>query len=138
MPLPKGNNRKDCISKSYNEMIAAGKPKEQATAAALNHCNKIYGGIPMKKKVKKEIEELSINIEETLEDIFSNKKELEKQKKFIQKAIKKPGSFTDWCKKQGYNGVTEECIKKGLKSKDKKVQARAKLAIALRNIAKKK
>ncbi len=25
------------------------------------------------------------------------------------------GSFTRWCKKQGYNGVTQACIKKGLK-----------------------
>jgi len=36
-----------------------------------------------------------------------------KIKKWIQKAIKNPGSFTAWCKRQGYKGVTVECIKKG-------------------------
>lgn len=40
--------------------------------------------------------------------------------KWLQKASKRmkkkgtEGSFTRWCKKQGFNGVTQACIKKGL------------------------
>ena len=37
-----------------------------------------------------------------------------------QKPIKikksKEGSFTSWCKNQGYDGVTQECISKGRKA----------------------
>ena len=35
-----------------------------------------------------------------------------RKKKWIQGAIKKPGSFTAYCKGKGYAGVTEECIAK--------------------------
>ena len=35
------------------------------------------------------------------------------------------GSFTAWCKKQGFDGVTDECIKKGKQSKNKKIRKKA-------------
>lgn len=61
-----------------------------------------------------------------------------KIKKWIQKAIKNPGSFTAWCKRQGYKGVTAECIKKGLASKNPTIRRRAALAKTLRKMTKKK
>ena len=48
----------------------------------------------------------------------SNKKK--SNKKWMQKAAKRmerkgtEGSFTRWCKKKGYGGVTSACIKAGL------------------------
>ena len=38
------------------------------------------------------------------------------------------GSFTDWCKKHGYNGVTKDCIEKGKKAKDKRIRKKATFA----------
>jgi hypothetical protein len=40
----------------------------------------------------------------------------------------KIGSFTDWCKKQGFDGVTKKCIAKGKKSKDKRIAKKATFA----------
>jgi len=41
------------------------------------------------------------------------------KKRWIQKVVNSPnfkkGSFTAWCKRQGFGGVTCECIRKGLK-----------------------
>ncbi len=61
-----------------------------------------------------------------------------KDKSWIQKAIKKPGAFTEWCKRQGFDGVTEKCIELGCKDKNKKIRARACLAKTLRKFAKRK
>ena len=60
-----------------------------------------------------------------------------KKKNWIPKDLKK-GTFTEYCKKQGYKGVTNECIKKGLKSKNPKTRSRAKFAKAARSMAKKR
>lgn len=38
------------------------------------------------------------------------------------------GTFTKWCKKQGYKGVTKECINKGLKSKNPAIRKKANFA----------
>lgn len=44
-----------------------------------------------------------------------------KKKKWMQKAARSMkrrgtvGSFTRWCKKQGFRGVTNECIRRALK-----------------------
>jgi hypothetical protein len=52
-------------------------------------------------------------------------------KKFIQQAFKKfkakgtAGSFTRWCKASGFDGVTNDCIKAGKKSKSLKTRRRA-------------
>jgi len=48
--------------------------------------------------------------------------------------IKKPGSFTKYCKSKGYKGVTCACIREGLKSKNPLTRKRANFA---RNFAKK-
>lgn len=40
----------------------------------------------------------------------------------------KEGSFTAWCKRQGFNGVTEECIRKGLASSNPAIRKKANFA----------
>jgi hypothetical protein len=63
----------------------------------------------------------------------------EKKKKWIQKAAVRmqkkgtEGSFTAWCKRQGFAGVTAECIAKGLKSRDPSIRRKANFA---RNVRK--
>lgn len=60
-----------------------------------------------------------------------------KNSRWMQRANKRmerkgtKGSFTRWCKKQGYNGVTEACIKKGLKQGGK-IAKKAQFAKAAR------
>ena len=61
-----------------------------------------------------------------------------KKKKWIKGAIKKPGSFTAWCKRKGYKGVTAECIAEGKRSKDSTTRKRANLAQTLRGMSRKK
>jgi len=58
------------------------------------------------------------------------------EKKWIQTAIEKPGSFTKYCKSLGFKGVTEECIRKAKRSKDPTIRKRAYLAGTLRKINK--
>lgn len=60
------------------------------------------------------------------------------KERWIQGAIKKPGSFTAYCKRKGHKGVTEECIREAMKSKNPKTRARARLAKTLRKMAKKR
>lgn len=40
------------------------------------------------------------------------------------------GSFTAWCKRQGYKGVTASCICRGLRSKNKAIVKKATFAKA--------
>lgn len=40
----------------------------------------------------------------------------------------KEGSFTAWCKRQGFEGVTQECIAKGLKSDNPDIRKKANFA----------
>ena len=42
--------------------------------------------------------------------------------------VKKPGSFTAYCKKKGYKGVTQACIEEGKRSSNPKTRKRATLA----------
>lgn len=64
--------------------------------------------------------------------------------KWMQKASKEmekegtKGDFTAYCKSLGYDGVTDECIEKALKSGDKKRVKQAEFAKAARSVAKKK
>lgn len=58
------------------------------------------------------------------------------KRKWIQSAIKKPGSFTAYCKRKGYSGVTQKCIEEGKRSKNPKTRRRAYLAGTLRKISK--
>lgn len=66
------------------------------------------------------------------------RKSSKKKDKWIQGAIKHPGSFTAWCKKQGFSHATEACIKKGEKSSNPTIRKRATLAKTLKGLAKKK
>ena len=61
-----------------------------------------------------------------------------KKKKWIKGAIKKPGSFTAFCKSKGHKGVTDECIRMGLASKNPTIRKRAQLARTLRGMKKRK
>ena len=56
--------------------------------------------------------------------------------KWIQKAVKKKGAFTAYCKRKGYKGVTKECIREGLHSKDDTTRRRARLAAFFKQLAK--
>ena len=42
--------------------------------------------------------------------------------------IKHPGVFTDWCKKQGFDGVTCECVCKAMSTNDPTLHKRANFA----------
>ena len=42
--------------------------------------------------------------------------------------IKHPGAFTDWCKQQGFGGVTCDCICKAMATNDKTLHKRASFA----------
>jgi len=58
--------------------------------------------------------------------------------KWIQKTKMKKGKFDEYCKRKGYSGATNECIKEAIKSKDKTVRKRANLAKTLKKLRKKK
>jgi len=61
-----------------------------------------------------------------------------KKRRWIQEAIKKPGAFTEWCRRQGFSGVTRECIEKGKRSSNPTTRRRAYLAETLRKLSKKR
>jgi hypothetical protein len=61
-----------------------------------------------------------------------------KKKKWMQDAVKHPGSFTTYCKKRGYDGVTQECINEGKHSSDLTTRKRATLAETFKKANKKK
>lgn len=52
----------------------------------------------------------------------------QKKKSKIKIKPSKVGTFTAWCKKQGYNGVTSACIAQGLKSKSAAIRKKANFA----------
>ncbi len=58
-----------------------------------------------------------------------------RKKNWIQQAIKKPGAFTEWCRRQGFSGVTRECIEKGKRSSNPTTRRRAVLAETLRKLS---
>lgn len=59
-----------------------------------------------------------------------------KEKKWIQKAIKKEGAFTSWAKRKGLS--MSEAIREGKKSKNPTIRRRAVLAETLRKLAKRR
>lgn len=61
-----------------------------------------------------------------------------KKKNWIQEAIRNPGAFTAYCKRKGYDGVTEACIHEGLTSPNPTIRRRARFARKLRKLAKSK
>lgn len=64
--------------------------------------------------------------------------------KFMQKArasMKKRGtvgSFTAFCRRLGFRGVTNECIRRGLKSRSASIRKKAAFAKAARTVARKR
>lgn len=64
------------------------------------------------------------------------------ENRWIQKAIKKPGAFTAWCKRQGFSGATESCIEKAIavakRTGNKTLLRRAYLARTLKRLAKRR
>lgn len=62
-----------------------------------------------------------------------------KAKKWIAGATpgKTEGTFTSYCKRQGFKGVTQQCVQKGLASSNPTTRKRAQLAKTLRKIGKK-
>jgi len=61
-----------------------------------------------------------------------------KDRKWIQKAIKKPGAFRAWCKSRGYEKVTQACIEEGKRSSNPTIRRRAVLAETLSRLRKRK
>lgn len=81
-----------------------------------------------KKKYKlKPIEKKSIS-----ETVLSKHKS--GGKNWIQGAVKKPGSFTAYCKSKGYDGVTNSCISEGKNSSNPLTRKRATLAQTFRKM----
>ena len=56
-----------------------------------------------------------------------------RKRKWIKGAIKKPGSFTAYCRGKSYGGVTGACISEAIKAGGK-VAKRAHLARTLRGM----
>ena len=69
---------------------------------------------------------------------MAGRKKKKTGERWIQRAIKKPGAFTEWCRRRGYSGVTQACIEEGKRSKDPTTRRRAVLAETLRKISKKR
>jgi len=86
MPLKKMGSKDACISHNYKEMIASGREKKVARAAALNFCSKYYGGISKKKSKH---EKLMYDIMFELIDLDMIDVKLAKVKKYMQKASRK-------------------------------------------------
>ena len=80
----------------------------------------------------------AIDIEEEEKWLGKPKRKRKRKDKWIQAAIHEPGAFTFYCLQHGYDGVTHECIQKGLKSKDPKIRARARLAKTLKKMSKRR
>lgn len=54
------------------------------------------------------------------------KKKKKKPRIYIKPS--KRGSFTAWCKRQGFSGVTSSCIAKGKRSKSASIRKKANFA----------
>jgi len=58
------------------------------------------------------------------------------KKKWVQKAIKRPGAATAWCKKRGYAGSTCQCLQRmlneGKRRNDRTLISRATLGMRLK------
>jgi len=67
-----------------------------------------------------------------------------RKRKWLQKAAARmkakgtAGSFTRWCKSQGFGGVTAECIAKGKASKNPAIRKKANFAANVHKIARRR
>jgi hypothetical protein len=59
---------------------------------------------------------------------------MKKKNDWINHAISKKESFTNYCKRKGFSKVTLACIRIGMKSKNPLTRKRAHLAKTLREI----
>lgn len=57
---------------------------------------------------------------------------------WIQGAIKRPGATRAYCRRHGFEGVTEACLRKMERSGDPTLKRRAVLARTLKRLAKKR
>ncbi len=62
----------------------------------------------------------------------------DKEEKWIQDSIKRPGAFTKWCKRHGFKGATNSCIEYAKKVGSRRVKREAVLATTLKELAKKR
>ncbi len=86
-------------------------------------CN--HKGPMMKKKMKKKMNEMENRVSKVEKKVQSVAKG---GKPSIYIKPSKRGSFTAWCKKQGYGGVTTECISKGKNSNSTAIRKKATFA----------
>jgi len=64
-------------------------------------------------------------------------KKKSKDKKWIQKSIKRPGRMREWCRRRGYSGVTEACIREAERQGGSIARA-ARLARTLKRLPKRR
>ncbi|MHA1395704.1 MAG: hypothetical protein ACTSRZ_19560 [Promethearchaeota archaeon] len=86
----------------------------------------------IESRLDKKIKDLKENQSKVARDLKKEKKEREGF--WIQKAVKPStkGDFTEWCKKQGFKGVCQECINLAAKKGGRP----AKMALFAANVSK--
>jgi hypothetical protein len=91
-------------------------------------------------KEKAEVVKPATKKSETIELTIKEAKKKKKDKKWEQEAVSNEGkgTFTAYCKRKGYKGVTDECIAEGKASTDPTTKRRANLAKTFRQQAKNK
>lgn len=104
----------------------------------------VLGKIKADKMYKEQQKELKkLNQQDTTNKLAASGQMYAQFKKggktnWMKDAVKKPGSFTAFCKSKGYDGVTEQCVSEGKRSKNPLTKKRANLAATFRSINKKK
>ena len=126
MPFAGFKDWGDCMKR-----LAKKYPKKETREKV---CGKLQAQHESKHEKLKTLKEEIAFESDILKEI---EKELEKEKKWMQKAVKEKnvGKTTAECKKMGYKGVTDECLRK-LKKRGGKWAQRANFAINARRINK--
>ena len=75
-----------------------------------------------------DIKNLNDIIMKEFEDVGFEERVDKDGKKKVKLVIKNPGAFSKWCKDQGFEGVTCECVCKALKTDDPTLHKRANFA----------
>ncbi len=123
-------------SNSMFDLIKFAKKKKKWNPNPWAVCRS-QGLKPGSAKEERCIQDVKKKQSEIISELIKEAKK--KKKQWIQDAVKKEGSFTSWCKRKGYDGVTDECIAEGKKSTNATTRRRANLAeIFRKNINKKK
>jgi len=83
---------------------------------------------PMMRKKKKVMKKVQ-NMDKRLSKVEGKVNSMEKGgKSDIHIKPSMEGTFTEWCKRQGFSGVTSECISRGKASKDARIRKKATFA----------